>query len=126
MSLCYSISSSPDALKGIMSIYAGIAPENREVAIREALNQMDEIRKGNITPEELESARGALIHSLRGLQDNPEILADWYLPRILADHFQTPEQIIAELKALTVEDVVKVSENITLDTVYTLTGKEEK
>lgn len=126
MSLCYSISSAPDALKGIMSIYAGIAPENREVAIREALNQMDEIRKGNITPEELESARGALIHSLRGLQDNPEVLADWYLPRILADNFQTPDQIIAELRVLTKEDVVKVSESITLDTVYTLTGKEEK
>lgn len=126
MSLCYSISSTPDALKGIMSIYAGIAPENREVAIREALNQMDEIRKGNITPEELENARGALLHSLRGLQDNPAVLADWYLPRILTGNFQTPDQIIAELKELTAEDVVAVSENITLDTVYTLTGKEEK
>ena len=125
MSLCYSISSTPDALKGIMSIYAGIAPENREVAIREALNQMDEIKKGNITPDELENARGALLHSLRGLQDNPAVLADWYLPRILTGNFQTPDEIIGELKALTVEDVVKVSENITLDTVYTLTGKEE-
>ncbi|MBE6711941.1 MAG: insulinase family protein [Ruminococcaceae bacterium] len=126
MSLCYSISSTPDALKGIMSVYAGIAPENREVAIREALNQMEEIRKGNITPEELENARGALIHSLRGLQDNPAVLADWYLPRILTGNFQTPDEIIAELKGLTAEDVVKVSESITLDTVYTLTGKEAK
>ena len=126
MSLCYSISSSPDALKGIMTIYAGIAPENREVAISEALNQMDEIRKGNITPEELESARGALIHSLRGLQDNPAVLADWYLPRILTGNFQTPDEIIDEIQKLTAEDVVNVSKNITLDTIYTLTGKEEK
>lgn len=125
MSLCYSISSSPDALKGIMSVYAGIAPEKREVAIAETLNQMEEIRRGNITPEELENARGALIHSLRGLQDNPAVLADWYLPRILTDNYQTPDEIITELQALTVEDVVRVSENITLDTVYTLTGKEE-
>ncbi len=126
MSLCYSISSTPDALKGILSVYAGIAPENREVAIREVLNQMEEIRKGNITSEELENARGALVHSLRGLQDNPAVLADWYLPRILTGNFQTPDQIVAELLALTVQDVVKVSENITLDTVYTLTGKEER
>ncbi len=125
MSLCYSISSTPDALKGIMTIYAGIAPEKREVAISEALNQMEEIRKGNVTPEELENARGALIHSLRGLQDNPAVLTDWYLPRILTGNFQTPDEIIAELQALTVEDVVRVSENITLDTIYTLTGKEE-
>ena len=86
---------------------------------------MEEIRKGNVTAEELENARGALIHSLRGLQDNPAVFADWYLPRILTGNFQTPEEIIAELQALTLEDVVKVSENITLDTIYTLTGKEE-
>ncbi len=126
MSLCYSISSYPDALKGIMAVYAGIAPENRDVAVREALNQMDEIKKGNVTNEELESARGALIHSLRGLKDNPAALADWYLPRYLAGNFATPDEIISELLTLTREDVVAVSEKITLDTVYTLTGKEEK
>ncbi len=126
MSLCYSVSSYPDALKGIMVIYAGIAGENREVAIREALNQMDEIKKGNITEEELENARGALIHSMRGLLDNPAALADWYLPRILTDNFETPDDIVLALQKLTREDVVKVSENITLDTVYTLMGKEEE
>ncbi len=124
MSLCYSVSSYPDALKGVMVIYAGIAGENREIAIKEALNQMDEIRKGNITPEELENARGALIHSMRGLSDNPAVLADWYLPRILTDNFDTPEEIVRDLMLLTKEDVVRVSENITLDTVYTLMGKE--
>ena len=124
MSLCYTVSSYPDALKGIMIIYAGIAAENREVAIKEALNQMDEIKKGNITSEELENARGALIHSMRGLADNPAALADWYLPRILTENFDTPEEIVSELQILTKEDVMKVSENITLDTVYTLMGRE--
>ena len=125
MSLCYSVSSSPDALKGMMLIYAGIAPENREVAIKEALHQMKEIEEGNITDEELENARGALIHSLRGLSDNPAVLSDWYLPRVLTGEILTPNEIIGELLALTKEDVVKVSKNITLDTVYTLTRKEE-
>ncbi|MBR2634891.1 MAG: insulinase family protein [Clostridia bacterium] len=124
MSLCYSISSSPDALKGVMLIYAGIAPENRSVAIREALNQMNEIREGNVTREELESARGALINSLNGLEDNPAALAEWYLPRVLLGCIQTPEAIVEELKRVSLEDVVKASERITLDTVYTLTAKE--
>ena len=126
MCLCYSISSYPDALKGIMTVYAGIASENRELAIKEALHQMEEIRLGNITPEELENARGALTHALRGLGDNPGALADWFLPRILAGVFSTPDEIIKELSLLTKEDVVGVSENITLDTVYTLKGKEAK
>lgn len=126
MSLCYSISSFPDALKGIMTIYAGIAAENRELAIKEALHQMEEIRQGNISAEEMENARGAIVHSLRGLWDNPGALSDWFLPRILAGVFSTPDEIIRELSLLTKEDVVRVSENITLDTVYTLQGKEGK
>lgn len=124
MSLCYTVSSMPDSLKGVMLIYAGIAPENREVAIREALFQMEEIEKGNITEEELENARGALVHSLRGLGDNPAVLSDWYLPRMLTGNITTPNEIISELLRLKKEDVVAVSKKITLDTVYTLTGKE--
>lgn len=125
MSLCYSVSSSPDAMKGVMLIYAGIAPENRDVAIKEALNQMDEIKKGNVTSEELENARGAIINSLNGLGDNPAVLAEWYLPRVLADRVQSPSEIVRELNEITLEDVVRVAEKITLDTVYTLTAKEE-
>ncbi len=124
MSLCYHVSSSPDALKGIMLIYAGIAPENRDVAVKEALRQMDEIRAGNITDEEMENARGALIHAMNGLGDNPSVLAEWYLPRVLIGQIQTPGQIVAQLRRIQKEDVVKVSEKIVLDTVYTLTAKE--
>ena len=126
MSLCYSISSFPDALKGIMTIYAGIGAENREVAIKEALHQMEEITLGNVTDEEMENARGAIVHALRGLEDNPGALADWFLPRILAGVFSTPDEIIRELSTLTVKDVMEVSKGITLDTIYTLQGKEER
>lgn len=125
MSLCYSVSSQPHGMKGILLIYAGIAPENREVAVKEALHQMELIRKGEISNEELENARGALIHALSGLGDNPSALAGWYLPSVLIDRVKTPSEIIAELKKITKEDVVRVSEKITLDTVYTLTAKEE-
>lgn len=125
MSLCYSVSSQPHAMKGILLIYAGIAPENRDVAVKEALHQMEEIKSGNVTPEELENARGALIHALNGLGDNPAALAGWYLPNVLIGRVKTPSQVIAELKRVTKEDVVRVAERITLDTVYTLTAKEE-
>ncbi len=126
MSLCYSVSSATDAMKGVMLIYAGIAPENRDVAVKEALHQMDLIREGEITQEELDNAKGAIIHAMNGLGDNPGVLAEWYLPRVLADRIQTPEEIVEQVQAITKEDVMRVSEKIRLDTVYTLTAKEEK
>ena len=85
---------------------------------------MDEIRRGNVTEEELESAKGALINAMNGLGDNPAALAEWYLPRVLSGQILTPAEIAREVAEITVEDVVRVSERITLDTVYTLTAKE--
>lgn len=126
MSLCYSVSSSPDAMKGVMLIYAGIAPENRDVAVKEALHQMDLIREGEITQDELENAKRAITHSMNGLADNPGVLAEWYLPRVLTDRIVTPDQIVSEIQAVTKEDVMRVSEKICLDTVYTLTPKEAR
>ncbi len=126
MSLCYSVSSQPHAMKGILLIYAGIAPENRDIAVKEALRQMDEIKNGNVTSEELENARGAIVHALKGLGDNPAALAGWYLPSVLIGQVKTPSEVIEELKKVTLDDVIRVSRGITLDTVYTLTAKEER
>ena len=50
-------------------------------------------------------------------------LSEWYLPRVLTDRLQTSSEIMEELKQVTLADVMEVSEKITLDTVYTLTGK---
>jgi len=126
MSLCYSVSSQPHAMKGILLIYAGIAPENRDVAVKEALRQMDEIKNGNVTAEELENARGAIVHALKGLGDNPAALAGWYLPNVLIGQVKTPTEVMKELEKVTLDDVVRVARGITLDTVYTLTAKEER
>ena len=126
MSLCYSVSSQPHAMKGILLVYAGIAPENRDIAVKEALRQMDEIKNGNVTAEELENARGAIIHALKGLGDNPAALAGWYLPNVLIGQVKTPSEVIEELKKVTLDDVIRVAGGITLDTVYTLTAKEER
>lgn len=126
MSLCYSVSSQPHGMKGILLIYAGIAPENRDVAVKEALHQMDEIKNGNVSSEELENARGAIVHALKGLGDNPTALAGWYLPNVLIGQVKTPTEVIEELSRVTLEDVIRVAKNITLDTVYTLTAKEER
>lgn len=126
LSLCYTVQSLPDAMKGTMQIYAGIAPEKKEVAEREILHQMELIRRGEITEEELESARSYLIHAMRGLPDNPAVLAEWYLPRILAGDEKTPLELAADLKWITKEDVVRVSQKLQPDTVYVLTAKGGK
>ena len=125
MSLCYSIQSFPDAMKGILTVAAGIAPKNRDVAIREARRQMEEIERGNVTSEELENAKAGLCGSMRGLWDTPAVLSEWYLPRILCENLRTPRQIVRDIEKITLDDVVSAAQKVSPDTIYTLTSTEE-
>ena len=124
MSLCYTVFSSPDGKKGVMTVYAGIDGKNRDKAIREVKRLLEAVKAGDFSEEELENARLALISRVRGYEDQPGILSDFYLFRFLAGEDGAPAQIIRELEQVTREDVVRAARGVTLDTIYTLTGKE--
>ena len=56
MSLCYYCSSSPDSYKGLLFVQSGIEVENREVAETAINDQLEAVRRGEFTEEEMRSA----------------------------------------------------------------------
>ena len=54
--------------------------------------------------------------------DTPEELDGWLFSQITDDEFQTPEDLVADLKEVTVEQVIEMANNISLDTVFLLKG----
>ena len=78
---------------------------------------------GEITPEELESARRSLISAVRAGLDTPAALDDWYIGMSI-EPCDDPETMLQKLPALTVEDVVRAARRITTDTIYFLKGDE--
>ena len=123
-SLCYYASSSYNRFKGIMFITSGIDFENYEVARDAILAELEECKKGNITTEELESARFQLLSTLRVAQDTPHRLDDFFVGQAIAPTPDLPRQMEL-IRTLTVQDLVDVANKITLDTVYFLKGVEE-
>ena len=80
-------------------------------------------KPGEITPEELESARRSLISAVRAGLDTPAALDDWYIGMSI-EPCDDPEAMLQKLPALTVEDVVRAARRITTDTIYFLKGDE--
>ena len=80
-------------------------------------------KPGEITPEELESARRSLISAVRAGLDTPAALDDWYIGMSI-EPCDDPETMLQKLPALTVEDVVRAARRITTDTIYFLKGDE--
>lgn len=124
LSLCYYASSSVDYLKGLMFINSGIEVSNFQKAYDEILVQMEDIKNGNISDMEMSAAVLGTVNSINSTSDNPFILDDYYLGKIISDKIITLEEIAEKIKAVTKEDVMNVAKKIQLDTVYFLKGCE--
>ncbi len=123
-SLCYYASSSMDKFKGIMVVDSGIEFDKYQVARDGILHQLDLCRQGQITEEELESARSYLISAFRTGNDSPGRLDDYAIGQSIAGLSGTMDQMGECLRHVTLDQVVEAANTLRLDTVYFLKGVE--
>lgn len=121
-SLCYYASSTIEKYKGIMVVSSGIAFDRYETARDAILEELDACRRGEISEEELTSARTMVLSALRASLDAPAQLDDFYIGASVARVLDIPE-LMERIAALTVRELADAARKITLDTVYFLKGE---
>ena len=126
MSLCYYCAARFDRTTGIMMVDCGIEPANREKAQGEILNQLHLLQQGQVTEEELASTKLTLKNSLRTVTDSLGGINDWYLTQIFSQNNISPEEEEREIESISLKEIVEAANKVTLDTVYLLTGKENR
>lgn len=119
-SLCYYIYSSVEKYKSILFIAAGIEFENYDKTIKLVKEQLENIKIGNISNEELENSKIALTNAMKSLGDNIGAMSDFYFAQNISETYSTVEEIIEWIKNIRVEDIVNAFSNIQLDTIYFL------
>lgn len=127
LSLCYYASSMLDKLKGIMAVACGTEFEKMDEARDEVLSQLEAVRRGDFTGEELIAARRAVTGSLRTALDSQGRLEDyWTCQAVSGGGMKGPEELIPLVEAVGAEDVSRAAQALRLDTVYYLVGKEAR
>ena len=125
MSLCYYVSSQLDMLKGLMVVSSGVEFGDFEKAQEAILAQLDDIRQGRFTDEELNAAVRAIVSALSGQKDSQGQMEDTCVTRYLASGMlDDTEKLIHAVEAVTPEEVAAAAGMVCLDTVYCLTGRE--
>ncbi len=122
LSLCYYCRVIPEGLKGIMIVTSGIEVDNRQKAQEEILYQLECIKRGDFTDEELELAKKSLKNAYNELKDTPSSLEGWYLTRRLAGLSDDPMDVCDMIMKYTRDDIINFARMIELDTVYFLEG----
>ena len=125
LSLCYSIGSGYYGAKGIVTVSAGIDFEKEDQTRQEIARQLDAIRGGDITGEELNAAKEALLSSLRGTHDAPGSIEGYYSTAALSGMNMTVEEYMAAVRSVTAEQVSAAARTLKLHTTYFLKGVTE-
>jgi predicted Zn-dependent peptidase len=124
-SLCYYCAATYDRHQGVMLIDSGVQPESVEMAKEEILKQLEALRQGEFTDDELEAARRSLIQRHASANDNPEALESFYIGQTLYDTYATPDEKRSRVLAVTREDVCRAARLAHFDTTYLLAPNEE-
>ena len=124
LSLCYYASSALEKQKGLMIVSSGIEFQNYETAKREILAQLEDVKAGKITDDELEGARRILINQYRSIEDEQGRMEEYWLGQAAAGTEDAPGTLAARLETVTGEQIAQVARKLELDTVYFLKGKE--
>lgn len=120
-SLAYYSYSFIEKFKGLLVISCGIDSSNYEKATTICKTQMEEVKSGNISKEEINSAKKKLISDLRTITDSQYSYMD-YISALRAYGIQyNIEDIIRELEKVDIDRVVQCANTMELNGVYFMT-----
>lgn len=120
LSLAYYASSQYSSLKGLVVVNSGIEFDKFEAAKNEILCQLDEMKKGNFTEEEIESAKLDIENSYKEISDYGEALSEYYSFLDRVGISESPDEVVQKVKKITKEQVINAANTVNLDTVYFL------
>lgn len=119
-SLCYYIFSSIEKYKSIMLISSGIETKDYDKAVKLIKEQLESLKAGDISDEELENSKLALVNSMKSITDNIGGMSDFAFSQSMAKTNSEVEDIIYSIEKVTKKDIVEAVKDIELDTVYFL------
>lgn len=124
LSLCYYCACRMNEYKNSIMVDCGVEKSNIEKAEAEIMSQLEEIKNGNISDEELQSALLTLENSYSSFGDTPGSYVSWYFDCICKNQYITPSEHMERLFAVTKERIVEAAKTVRLDSTYRMLNKE--
>lgn len=124
MSLCYYCSAARNDLKGIMLVNSGVENDNIEKTKEAVIDQLEEIKNGNFTNEDINFAEMAIKNDFKSVADSAGNVSNWYFDCIRKNDIVTPEEKLGRYLGVSKERIIAAAKSMVLDSVYVLTGNE--
>lgn len=126
LSLCYYASSLVDLHKGLMIISSGVDFDKFDEAKSEIIAQLEAVKNGDVTDEELTAAKRSIASDLRASMDSQGDLEGFYLANTIDGLDFDPMELAALVDEVTLDDVVAIANSVVPDAIYFLRGNDEE
>ena len=107
-----------------MLVNSGVENENIEKTKEAVIDQLEEIKNGIFTNEDINFAEMAIKNDFKSVADSAGNVSNWYFDCIRKNDIVTPEEKLGRYLGVSKERIIAAAKSMVLDSVYVLTGNE--
>lgn len=119
-SLAYTASSSYLRHKNNIFINCGIEIKNYEKALEIIREQLQDMKDGKFTEEDIENAKKNIISTIKNIKDEQDTEIVYFFGQELTDKKVSLDEYIEKIDKVSKEDVVKIANSVNINTIYFL------
>lgn len=125
-SLAYTAGSSYIRYKNNIFIKCGIEIKNYKKAIQIIKKQLEDMKKGMFSEEDINNAKKVIISGIKSINDEQDTEISYYFGQELSDEKVTLEEYIQKIENVTKENIVEIANIVKTNTVYFLKKNEKQ
>ena len=119
-SLAYSASSSYIRYKSNVFIKCGIEINNYDKAMEIIRKQLEDMKNGVFTDEDIENTKKGIISGIKSIDDEQDTEITYFFGQELTNSKTSLDQYIGNIEKVTKQDIIDIANSISVNTVYFL------
>lgn len=119
-SLAYTAGSSYYRFKNNIFINCGIEIENYDKALNIIKEQIEDMKKGDFTDEEVENAKQGIIAAIKSIDDEQDTEITYFFGQELSENKHSIEEYMESISKVNKQNVVDIANKVSVNTVYFL------
>lgn len=122
-SLAYYSGSSVLKYKSIMLVDSGIDFINYDKAVDIINDQLELMKDGNFSDEEINISKKSIKTSMDSIRDSLFYISEFFFSQTLSNDYRSLDQVITDIEKVDKGEIIEASNQITLDTIYFMNKK---
>ncbi len=117
-SLAYYITSTIFKYKSIMLIDGGIEFDNFDKTIDIVKGQLEEMKQGIFTDEDINVSKKSLKSSMESIKDSIFLISEFFFSQQLSEDNRSLDEILIDIENVKRDEIVEAVSRVSLDTIY--------